>query len=91
MQTVIRRELLLEIVRRFAAGLLLLLLERIATVFLQVTRPLGQYHELAIVVALVAVLLMGRLGASDLFRDLYDICWLDVGLQVLGWVLATNE
>lgn len=73
---------------RGAAWVTLFNLELVATIILSGHGKDWYYHPLATVLAVVVALALPRLGRDPLITDLTDLCWYDVGVQLLGWMCA---
>ncbi len=72
-----------EYLTRGAACIVVLAYERIATIILQVTKPYFSYLLVAVLLAIVLAVIMPLLGRRNVIRDLCEICWLDVGVQIM--------
>ena len=80
-----------EYLTRGAACILVLAYEQVATIVLQVAKPYVDYQLPAIALAVVLAIIMRLFGKRDVIRDLCEICWLDVGIQVIGALVARTH
>ncbi|MEN9864484.1 MAG: hypothetical protein RL748_74, partial [Pseudomonadota bacterium] len=80
-----------EYLIRGAACIIVLACEWIATIILRVAKPYVDYQLAAILLAVLLAISIPLLGKRAVIRDLCEICWLDVGIQIVGAIIAQNN
>lgn len=76
-----------EVIQRLSAGLLFFGYGRFAGELLRVTSGPVHYYVLVICINVGLILMLRFLGTSPLVRDLQEICFYDVLVAILGWVM----